>query len=81
MKNEARQALRRLSDLSQRTYVSPQWMAVAYTGLGELDQAFKWFDRIFEERAQGALTIKASPVWDSLRSDPRFPALLRRAGF
>ena len=80
MKNEARQALRRLSDLSQRTYVSPQWMAVAYTGMGERDQAFKWLDRIFEERAQGALTIKASPVWDSLRSDPRFPALLRRAG-
>jgi len=81
MKEEARQVLRRLSELSKRTYVSPQWMTVAYAGLGEKDQAFKWFDRIFDEPTQGMITVKVSPVWDNLRPDPRFTTLMRRAGF
>ena len=81
MKDEARQALHRLHALSKRTYVSPQWMTLAYTGLGEKDQAFQWADRIFDKHAQGMLTLKVSPVWDGLRSDPRFPTLMQRAGF
>ena len=81
MKQEAQQTLRRLTDLAKRSYVSPQWMTIAYAGLGEREQAFKWFDRIFETRAQGIITVKVSPQWDNLRSDPRFPAALRSAGF
>ena len=77
--NEARRVLGRLNDLSKRTYVSPQWMTIAYAGLGEKDQAFKWLERIVDERAQGMITFKVSPVWDKLRSDPRFPPLVRRA--
>jgi len=80
--DEAQRALRRLKDLSKRTFVSPLWMAVAYTGLGEKDQAFAWFEKVFAERSSGGgVTLKVNPIFDSLRPDPRFQDLLRRAGF
>ena len=79
---EARGALERMRKLSERTPVSPLWWALAYAGCGEKDQAFHWLGRSFAERASGgAISLKVSHVWDSLRPDPRFEALLRRAGF
>lgn len=81
-KDESRQTIDRLIELSQRTYVSPVWMATAWTGFGEKDEAFKWFERVFAERASsGALSLKVNPLFDSLRSDPRYADLLRRANF
>jgi TolB-like protein/DNA-binding winged helix-turn-helix (wHTH) protein/lipoprotein NlpI len=79
-KTEAEQALTRLRELSAKTYVSPLWMAHVHLGAGANDQAFEWFEKVFQERAVGgALVLKANPLFDSLRSDPRFPELLRRA--
>jgi tetratricopeptide (TPR) repeat protein len=79
---EAQRVLRRLSELAKRAYVSPFWMTIVYAGLGDRDEAFKWFEQVFAERAVGgAISLKVSPVWDSLRSDPRFADLLLRAGF
>ncbi len=79
-KEEARRALGQLKELSKRAYVSPFWMATAYTGLGEKEQTFKYFEKAFEEHAMSAaVTLKVNPIFDSLRSDPRFDDLLRRA--
>jgi TolB-like protein/tetratricopeptide (TPR) repeat protein len=81
-KKEAQRALGQLKDLSRRTYVSPFWMATAYTGLGEKDEAFKYFEQAFAEHATGAaVTLKVNAIFDGLRSDPRFDDLLRRASF
>lgn len=80
--NEARQALDRMSKMSRRTYVSPVSQALAYAALSDNDQAFKWLDRVFDEHASGgAISLKVGYVWDNLRSDPRYPPLLQRAGF
>jgi hypothetical protein len=51
-----------------------------YTGLDENDRAFDWLIKAVETRAWEMPTVKASPVFDRLRSDPRFPALLDRVG-
>ena len=81
-KTDARETINRLNELSQRTYVSPYWMAIAWTGLGDKDEAFKWFERVFAERASsGAIALKVTAMFDSLRSDPRYADLLRRANF
>jgi hypothetical protein len=55
-------------------------MAVIYVGLGEKDKAFEWLEKAYEERSIAAFFgfIKADPVYDPLRSDPRFADLLRR---
>ena len=46
--------------------------------LRDEDQAFSWLEKAFGERNSWLPELKADPVWDGLRSDPRFSALLRR---
>ena len=54
--------------------------AEAYRHLGDKDRAFEWYQKAADERHPGMDTMKVDPLFDSLRSDPRFPDLLRRAG-
>ena len=55
-------------------------LASIYARIGEKDQAFFWLERAYQERSQWLTFLKVEPVWDSLRSDPRFTDLLRRVG-
>ena len=55
-------------------------MALVYTGLEDNDRAFDWLEKAVETRAWEMPNLKASPIFDRLRSDPRFPALLDRVG-
>ena len=84
MSGQKAEALKLLDELKQRSnreYVSPYYMAFAYVGLGEKDQAFAWLERACQERDFWLRLLKVDPVWDSLRSDPRFADILRRIGF
>jgi Flp pilus assembly protein TadD len=76
--DEARDILRRLQELSRVRYVSPYHMAYVLTGLGEDEQALDWLERAYEERTGGVFGIKGSFLFASLRSHPRFRALLRK---
>ncbi len=53
-------------------------VASVFAVLGLRDRAFSWLDRAFEERDVNLPEIKLDPFLASLRSDPRFQALLRR---
>jgi serine/threonine-protein kinase len=78
-RTQAREMLDKLTELSKQEYVLPASKAIIYAGLGEKDNAFEWLEKGYEERSLGGgETIKVDPVWDSLRSDPRFTDLLRR---
>jgi len=70
--------LKQLEELSRRTYVSPYHFAYVHAGLGERDRALDWLERAFEERAGAIYGIQHSFLFTTLRSEPRFPALLRR---
>ena len=79
---QAASALQRLQDLSTRTYVAPTWMMFLCAAMGEREQFFAWADRVLAERAvAGAIPLKVNPLFDSVRSDPRYAALLRRVNF
>jgi serine/threonine protein kinase/Tfp pilus assembly protein PilF len=75
---EARRVLSEIIELSKQTYISPQGIAIIYTGLGEKDKAFEFLERAYEERDHWMYSLKVTPWLDSLRSDPRFTALLER---
>jgi TolB-like protein/Flp pilus assembly protein TadD len=77
---EARRLIQEIRARAERTYASPIWSAVAHLGLGEIDAAFQWLDRAFEEKDGSLILITASPEFDPLRGDPRFRALLERMG-
>ncbi len=52
-----------------------------YAMLGETDEAFAWLERGYRDRDPLMMVLKAHPLSDPLRSDPRFQDLLRRIGF
>lgn len=78
-RDEAIKILNQLQERAKRgEYVLPLGIAWIYIGLGDKDQAFGWLDKSFEERSGGMRVIKTNPIYDPLRSDPRFTALLKR---
>jgi hypothetical protein len=45
------------------------------------DEIFAWLEKGYTEHSNTLIALKASPLYDPLRGDPRFQDLLRRAGF
>lgn len=63
----------------------PGNLARAYAILGDKDHAFHWLEQAYEHREMasfddGISVLGAEPMFDPLRSDPRFKDLLRRVG-
>jgi tetratricopeptide (TPR) repeat protein len=77
-RGEALKILDELKEMSRQKYVSPYDLAVLYTGLGEKDQAIEQLSKAYEERAGWIINLKVEPLFDPLRSDPRFADLVRR---
>ena len=75
---EARKVLDQFSEISKHKYVPALQMVVVNVGLGEKDKAFEGLEKAYDERSIAPAGIKVNPVWDPLRSDPRFVDLLRR---
>src|SRR6058998_345400 len=59
---------------------SPARFRVAISGLGDKDQVFAWLEKAYEESHPYLSLINVEPIFDDLHSDPRFVALVRRAG-
>ena len=49
--------------------------------MGEHDQAVEWSLKAFEDRDGLLFLLNELPLFDPLRSDPRFEALVRRMNF
>ena len=79
-RGEALKILEELKEMSRQRYVSPYDLAVLYTGLGEKDKAIEQLNKAYEERAGWVINLQVEPLFDPLRSDPRFADLLRRMG-
>ncbi|MGH9428784.1 MAG: TPR end-of-group domain-containing protein, partial [Terriglobia bacterium] len=76
---EALQSIKELEEMSGANLSQAYWIAKIYAALNEKELAFTWLERGL---AAGAITVffKDEPVWDPIRSDPRFADLLRRMG-
>ena len=75
-RDKARKILDDLKQQSKQTHVDPFVVGVIYVALGEKDEAFKSFEKAYQERSEELLTLKVDPRLDTLRSDPRFTTLL-----
>lgn len=61
-------------------YAPGFWMAVAYAGLGRMDEAFDALDRAVAERDSNLLYLFFAPKASGLHDDPRFKTILQRIG-
>ena len=76
----AQKMLAELEALAKRRYVPPYFFALVYTGLGDRDRAFTYLNKAYDEYNDYLIYLKVEPLFDSLRSDPRFKDLLQRLG-
>jgi hypothetical protein len=78
--DQARQVLAELHEQAQGAYVKPLAFAWISIGLDEKDRALAWLEKAYEDRDPYVILLNADPVYDSLRADPRFIALLKKIG-
>jgi TolB-like protein/Flp pilus assembly protein TadD len=78
---QARGILEELKRVPEGRYQASPLIARIHLGLGEVDEAFACLRKGIEERSFWTIFLKVDPVYDGIRSDPRFPELLRSAGF
>jgi adenylate cyclase len=76
---EALGIIKELEEISGPNLSQAHWIAKIYATLNEKEQALSWLERGLATGAIGSFH-KDDPVWDSIRSDPRFADLLRRMG-
>ena len=75
---EALKILDELSGMSKREYVSPYDLSIIYMGLGDKNRAIEQLSKAYEDRAGWIIYLNVEPVFDPIRSDPRFAELVRR---
>jgi serine/threonine protein kinase/tetratricopeptide (TPR) repeat protein len=76
----ARRTVASLKELSKTRYVAAHRIALAYIGIEDREEAFRWLERAYEERSLRPDFMRVDPWYDDLRSDSRFADLMRRAG-
>ena len=73
--------LDQLDERARRHDVSPLHAAYVHVGLAHVDEAFRLMERAYQERAGLFVFLNVEPIFDPLRSDPRFADLVRRLQF
>ena len=74
----ALESIGRLEQLARTAQVPAIDFAIVYMGLGDSDRAFELLDEAMEERALFLSWLPVWPLFDGLRSDPRYAGLLER---
>ena len=59
---------------------NPYAVATLYARVGDADTAVRWLERACDMRQGERSKLAIAPELDCVRSDPRYPALLRRVG-
>jgi len=76
--DEARKVLTHLSEEAKSRYVSPYALAVILTALGDKGHAIDELERGYDDTGFYISLIKVDPLFESLRGDPRFEALVQK---
>jgi TolB-like protein/Tfp pilus assembly protein PilF len=67
-----------LTEISKYGYVSPYSIAQAYVRMDEKEKTFEWLQKAFEEHDSGLVSVAVEPIFQPVRSDPRFKDLVKR---
>jgi adenylate cyclase len=77
---KAQAMVKELDEASSRRYVSPFSTAMIYLALGDKDRALTGLEKSYQVHSQWLFLLKVDKIFDSLRSEPRFIALLKKVG-
>jgi tetratricopeptide (TPR) repeat protein len=76
----AQRNLTKLLQYNRRQPLDPLLFVAPYIGVGDKEQAFAWLEKSLAAHSPGVVTLKVEPIYDPLRTDPRFQKLLQRIG-
>jgi TolB-like protein/Flp pilus assembly protein TadD len=76
--DEAQKVLARLREQAKSQYVSPYALAVVLTALGDKAHAIDELEHGYDDSGFYISLIKINPLFDDLRGDPRFEALVQK---
>ncbi len=62
-------------------YVPPFNLAIVHLGLGDRARALDDLERAYDADSQWMIYLRGDRIFDPLRSEPRFAALMRKLGF
>jgi tetratricopeptide (TPR) repeat protein len=71
----------RLAAMSSVEYVDPLASALVHVALGNSDAALECLETSLVERSPAALLLNVDPLFDEIRSDPRFQSLVSSLKF
>jgi eukaryotic-like serine/threonine-protein kinase len=77
-RDEAAAMLERITLRAVNDYISPVSIAYICTTMGDKDRAFENLDRAIYDRDPSILGLKSNPIFESLRSDERYHAIMRK---
>jgi len=77
-RSQAQALIARARSHERTRYVPPFHLALAHTGLGDVDHAFAALDQAWLDRDPALATLDAEPRFEPLRSDPRYRAVVER---
>ena len=77
-KEEAMKIVKDLESRQSQNSSTESNIALIYVGLGDNARAMIWLNKAYQARFNPSILVR--PVFDPLRSDPRFQDLLRRIG-
>ncbi len=77
---ETRKILNKMKKKAKSEYINPYLFAKIYAALNEKDKAFQWLNKAVDEKDHAILQIITDESVDNLRSDRRFPKLLKKMG-
>ena len=78
--DEARSLIAELIAARSTRIISAWGIAVLHASLGDVDEAYDWLDIAMKEKAPGLTLVRVHPRLDSIRSDPRYPGLVKAVG-
>ena len=73
--------IKELNHKSLHGYVPPFNLAIVYLGMGDRGRALDYLERAYAAHSIWITALKMDRIFDPLRSQPRFIALLKKANF
>lgn len=80
-KKEAHAIASELEASQGKRYVLPYNFAKIYAAGKNAEKGFEWLERAYDDGSPDLIELNSEPIFDPMRSDPRFSDLMRRVGW
>ena len=75
---EVERVIEELLELEKEKYLSSFWLSMLYFVLGRNDEGFERMDMGYNAHDTLMIFLRADPLFDSIRSDPRYKEMIRK---